>query len=78
MRNRIKIALKSSKADYTEIRIEEREETTVVYRGKELETASAVIDRGGIVRCLCRDGGWGIATFNNCDDLPTKVEQAYQ
>jgi TldD protein len=78
MRNKIETALKSSKADYTEIRIEEREDTTVVYRGKELETASAVIDTGGIVRCLCRDGGWGIATFNNYDDLPTKVEQAYQ
>jgi TldD protein len=71
-------ALKSSKADYTEIRIEEREATTVVYRGKNLETASAVIDAGGIVRCMCRDGGWGIATFNDRDDLHTKVDQAYQ
>ena len=78
MRNRIETALKSSKADYTEIRIEEREATTVAYRGKDLETANAVIDAGGIVRCLCRDGGWGIATFNDRDDLPAKVEQAYQ
>jgi TldD protein len=78
MRDRIRAALKSSKADYTEIRIEEREATTVSYRGKDLETASAVIDAGGIVRCLCRDGGWGVATFNDRDDLLTKVEQAYQ
>jgi TldD protein len=78
MRDKIKAALKSSKADYTEIRIEEREATTVAYRGKDLETASAVIDAGGIVRCLCKDGGWGIATFNDRDDLPAKVEQAYQ
>jgi TldD protein len=78
MRDRIEAALKSSKADYTEIRIEEREATTVAYRGKDLETASAVIDAGGIVRCLCRDGGWGVATFNDRDDLLTRVEQAYQ
>ena len=78
MRDKIEAALKSSQADYTEIRIEEREATTVAYRGKDLETASAVIDAGGIVRCLCKDGGWGIATFNDRGDLLTKVEQAYQ
>ncbi len=78
MRDKIEAALKSSRADYTEIRIEEREATTVAYRGKDLETASAVIDAGGIVRCLCKDRGWGIATFNDRDDLLTRVEQAYQ
>ena len=78
MRDKIKAALKSSKADYTEIRLEEREATTVSYRGKDLETASAVIDAGGIVRCLCKEGGWGVATFNDRENLPARVEQAYQ
>ncbi len=78
MQDKIRAALQSSKADYTEIRLEERESTTVSYRGKDLESARANIDAGGIVRCLCKDGGWGIASFNNRDDLLTKVEQAYQ
>ena len=78
MRDRIQEALKHSKADYTEIRIEEKETTRVVFRGKELETAGANIDKGGIVRCLIKDKGWGVATFNNLDDLLTKVDQAYQ
>jgi TldD protein len=78
MRERINAALRSSKADYTEIRLEEREATTIVYRGKDLETANAVIDAGGIVRCLCREGGWGVATFNSLDDLGGQVAQAYQ
>jgi TldD protein len=78
MRETMMAALKGSKADYVEIRIEEREATTVSYRGKDLENANAVIDAGGIVRCLCRDGGWGIATFNDRSDLQAKVEQAYQ
>ncbi|MBN1401602.1 MAG: TldD/PmbA family protein [Anaerolineae bacterium] len=78
MRDRIQAALAASKADYTEIRLEEREATVVSYRGKELESVSAVIDAGGIVRCLCRTGGWGMATFNDRSDLADKVEQAYR
>jgi TldD protein len=78
MRDRIQEALKRSKADYTEIRIEEKESTRVVFRGKELEVANANIDKGGIVRCLIKNKGWGVATFNNLDDLLNKAEQAYQ
>jgi hypothetical protein len=33
MRERIKAALRASKADYTEIRLEERESSRVVFRG---------------------------------------------
>ncbi len=78
MQDRIQEALKRSKADYTEIRIEEKETTRVVFRGKELEVANANIDKGGIVRCLIKDKGWGVATFNNLDDLLNKADQAYQ
>jgi TldD protein len=78
MKEKIKAAIKGSKADYTEIRIEEREATSIIYRGEDLETANAVIDTGGIVRCLVKDGGWGMAIFNDLSDLPAKVEQAYQ
>ncbi|HEX7541433.1 MAG TPA: TldD/PmbA family protein [Anaerolineales bacterium] len=78
MRDRIQEALKRSKADYTEIRIEEKETTRVVFRGKELEVANVNIDKGGIVRCLIKDKGWGVATFNNLDDLLNKANQAYQ
>lgn len=78
MRETIQSALEQSKADYTEIRVESRESTQIVYRGKDLESASAVIDQGGLVRCLCRANGWGVASFNNLDDLAQKVDQAYQ
>jgi TldD protein len=78
MQDRLQAAIKSSQADYTEIRLEEREATSVAYRGKDLETASAVIDAGGIVRCMCKGGGWGMSTFNNRDDLLSRVDQAYQ
>jgi TldD protein len=78
MRECMEQALRTSKADYTEIRIEQREASTVIFRGRDLETADVVIDVGGIVRSLCRDGGWGIATFNSLDNLSARVEQAYQ
>src|SRR5512137_532285 len=78
MRDQIQEALNRSKADYTEIRIEEKETTQVAFRGRELEVANANIDKGGIVRCLIRNKGWGVTTFNNLDDLFNKVDQAYQ
>jgi TldD protein len=78
MREQIDAALARSQADYTEIRLEERESTTVAYRGKDLETAQAVIDAGGIVRAMCCDGGWGVVTFNDRSDLLEKVDQAYE
>ena len=78
MQDKINAALKSSRADYTEIRLEQKESTRVEYRGKNLETAQATIDVGGIVRCLIKERGWGIATFNSLDDLKARVEQAYQ
>ena len=78
MRDRIQEALKHSQADYTEIRIEEKETTRVAFRGKELETGGSNIDTGGIVRCLIKNKGWGVATFNDLDNLTTRVDQAYQ
>ena len=78
MRDKIEEALKQSKADYTEIRIEDKETSRVAFRGRDLETANANIDKGGMVRCLIRNKGWGVATFNDLDDLVAMVDQAYQ
>ncbi len=78
MEDRIRDAIQHSRADYTEIRVEERETTHVAFRGRDLESAGGSLDRGGIVRCLIRDHGWGVATFNNLDDLRLKVDQAYE
>ena len=77
MRDKIEEALKQSKADYTEIRIENKETCRVAFRGRDLETANANIDKGGMVRCLNRNQGWGVATFNDLDDLVAMVDQAY-
>lgn len=77
-REQIEAALRASRADYTEIRLQESESTRVAFRGPDLETTDIVLDRGGIVRCLVHDGGWGMATFNDPSDLEHRVEQAYE
>jgi TldD protein len=78
MRDKLAEAVKRSRADYTEIRLEKRQSTTVAYRGRNLETAGANTDAGGMVRCLVRGGGWGVATFNRLEDLDTNVQYAYE
>ncbi|MCO5170906.1 MAG: TldD/PmbA family protein [Planctomycetes bacterium] len=76
VRHRIEEAIRRSGARYCEVRIEETVGTRVVYRGKRLDTAQELLDRGGFVRCLAEEGGWGTATFNDLDQLPRKVQEA--
>ena len=75
-RHRIEEAIRASGARFCEIRLEETVGSRVVYRGKRLETAQELLDRGGFVRCLAEDGGWGTATFNDLDQLGRKVKEA--
>lgn len=77
-RQRIKEALRASRADYTEIRIETRRTAKVIYHGRRLETVDMTLNEGGIVRSLVHTGGWGISTFNSLDSLDRRIDQAYQ
>lgn len=76
MRDILEEALKSSRADYCEIRYERILTTRVVYRYKCIETASEVYEEGGIVRSLTKGGGWGTATFNRLKDVKQFVSAA--
>ena len=75
-RHRIEEAIRGSGARFVEVRLEETVGTRVVFRGKRLETAQELLDRGGFVRCLAPEGGWGTATFNDPDQLRRKVAEA--
>ena len=76
MKDRLDAALKASRADYTEIRIEHTWSAAVNYRGGRLESATASEDQGGFVRALHRGCGWGIAAFTSLDRLPAMVARA--
>jgi TldD protein len=78
MKNRLSDALKASRADYTEIRLERSWITTVAFRGARLEGANASLDAGGFVRCLNKGHGWGVASFTSVERLPAMVARAHE
>lgn len=70
-------ALKKSKAEYTEIRIETKDTSLIAYRGKMLETVNTGRDVGGLVRVL-HNGNWGVSSFNSLDELNRHVALALE
>ena len=76
MKDRLAAAVKQSRADYTEIRVERTWSSAVAFRGRRLETATVSEDQGGFVRVLNRGCGWGIASFTSLDELPAMVTRA--
>ena len=78
MKDRLAAALKTSRADYTEIRVERTWSSAVTVRGRRLETATVSEDQGGFVRALNHGCGWGIASFTSLDALPAMVARANQ
>ncbi len=78
MRDRLADALRASRADYTEIRVERTWSSAVTFRGRRLESATVSEDQGGFVRVLNHGCGWGIASFTSLDDLPAMVARAHE
>ena len=76
MKDRLRDALKSSRADYREIRVERTWSSAVAFRGRRLEAATASEDVGGFVRVLHKGCGWGVASFTSLDRLPAMVARA--
>ena len=76
MKDRLAAAVKQSRADYTEIRVERTWSSAVAFRGRRLETATVSEDQGGFVRVLNKGFGWGIASFTSLDELPAMVTRA--
>jgi TldD protein len=75
MRDRLTEALKVQDVEYTDIRLEDKTNTWVNFRGSDLDTIGSARTVGGIVRALYK-GGWGYATFNDLEDLPKRVREA--
>lgn len=75
MRDQLRRAVTGLTADYCEIRLEERQVTSLRFQGPVLESIAQTTNSGGIVRAL-KNGGWGIVSFNRLDDLPALVDLA--
>jgi TldD protein len=76
LKDRLAAAVKQSRADYTEIRVERTWASAVAFRGRRLETATVSEDQGGFVRVLNKGCGWGIASFTSLDELAAMVGRA--
>ena len=76
LRDRLAQALKSSRAEYAEVRVERTRSTRVAFRGKRLEGANESVDAGGCVRALVHGCGWGVASFTSLDHLPAMLAAA--
>jgi TldD protein len=70
-------ALKGHRADYIEAHLEQRQQSHISYRGRELESIGRGTSIGGNVRALVR-GGWGFASFNNLGELPGRIKLAVE
>ena len=76
MRDRLSEALKAAQdIEYVDIRLEDKANTWVNFRGPDLDSIGSARTVGGIVRALYK-GGWGYATFNDLADLPKRVREA--
>ncbi len=67
--------IKGYSAFYIEARLEESQTSHITYRGRELESTGKTTAIGGNVRALVK-GGWGFVSFNNLNELPSRVELA--
>ncbi len=70
MRTHLLSCLNKIKADYAEIRYEERVVTYIHWTGKELESIGTSKEKGGGIRVKGK-AGWSFLSFNNLDDLPS-------
>lgn len=75
MKDRLIQALKVHNVEYAEIRIEDKSNSWVNFRGQDLDSIGSARTIGGIVRALYK-GGWGYATFNDLEDLEKRVKEA--
>jgi TldD protein len=77
MRDQLTQALKVHDVEYVDIRLEDKTDSWVHFRGQELDSIGSARVVGGIVRALYR-GGWGYATFNDISELEKQVKDACQ
>lgn len=64
-----------TKVDFLAIRLERSHGADIFLRSGKVETLSTGISIGGQVRA-CHHGGWGFASFNNLQNLETKIQEA--
>jgi TldD protein len=68
IKDRLNEAISALSVDYLDIRVENRQETIIHYKGKELQELNESRSYGGVVRALDK-GSWGVVSFSDIDQL---------
>lgn len=72
MKDKLNEAVSALSVDFLDIRIEDRMETRISYKGKNLEEFSHSKSSGGVVRVM-DNGSWGIVSFTDMDRLEKSI-----
>ncbi|MEW6524400.1 MAG: TldD/PmbA family protein [Bacillota bacterium] len=75
MKDLLKTLVQSGGADYLEVRVEESHVTRLGFKGRELDHVGKSIEFGGNIRALV-NGGWGFVSFNELEDLESRLQLA--
>lgn len=78
MFQQISDAIRASRADFTEVRIERTWLTTIAFRGRRLETATQAVDQGAFIRCFAQGRGWGLVSTTEIERIDAAVARAYE
>ena len=78
MIDELRDALRTSRADFTDIRCERVWTATAAARGRRVEGLAAMRDAGGVVRCLVQGRGWSSVSFTGFDRLAEMVTRAWE
>ena len=70
----IKEVIKKMVCDYAEIRIEEKQITSIIFSGKEIEKVGTDFVLGGDIR-VCHKGGWSFISFNDLNQLEKNASE---
>lgn len=72
MKQKLTDAVSALSVDFMDIRLEERWETRISYKGDNLEELSRTKSAGGLVRVM-DNGSWGIVSFTDQDRLEKSI-----
>ena len=72
MKQKLSDAVSALSVDFMDIRLEERWETRISYKGKNLDELSDTKSSGGLVRVM-DNGSWGIVSFTDMERLEKSI-----
>jgi TldD protein len=78
VKERLHDALRGARAGYAELRFRRVWSTSVLVRGRAVDTATTSDESGGIARCCSPGLGWGAVGFSDPDHLDLSLLRAHE